>query len=519
MRTDRRGFLRALGGGLALLGARPTLGDTDGAPEIHRATSNTSVGPLGPKPPRPDPPGLAHKSYPGAKTFPLPAPKAEPGLPLAEVLRGYAPTAAFDGSSLSLEVASRLLHFTNGITGRDFGTDLRAAPSAGALYAGEVHLVAERVDGLSPGIYYYAVAEHRLERIRAGSYIDVVANAVERPADIRNAAVVVLLSNVFQRYTWRYANRGYRYALIDSGHIGENLRLVARSTGLGETAPLRFHDDALGELIGIDGRDEALCAVHALGRAGTGDDAATRAFAEMQQRTPGPDRSLRPLTRLYHEATKLVPVSEVAPPAAAPHPPREVASPGRTRLGLAPGPRATSSRVESTIMARRSAMRFAREPIGEEQLGFVLEMARGNRALKRAPGVDLYVSLHRVGGLAPGTYLYRPASHELACVRSGDLGQALIDACGGQEKVGRAAVACLMVARFASPAPALGDRLYRDQLIEAGAIGQRLYLAAEAMGLAARNLAAFIDEEIDALLGLEPGREAVVHLTAFGPEG
>ena len=101
MRTDRRGFLRALGGGLALLGARPGLGDTDtdGAPEIHRATSNTSVGPLGPKPPRPDPPGLAYKIYPGAKTFPLPAPKAEPGLPLAEVLRGYAPTAAFGCST------------------------------------------------------------------------------------------------------------------------------------------------------------------------------------------------------------------------------------------------------------------------------------------------------------------------------------------------------------------------------------------------------------------------------------
>ena len=110
-------------------------------------------------------------------------------------------------------------------------------------------------------------------------------------------------------------------------------------------------------------------------------------------------------------------------------------------------------------------MRFAMEPIGQEQLGFVLEMARGNGALKRAPGVDLYVSLHRVGGLAPGTYLYRPASHELTCLRPGDLSQALVDACGGQEKVGRAAVACLMVARFASSASALGDRLYRDQLM------------------------------------------------------
>ena len=43
----------------------------------------------------------------------------------------------------------------------------------------------------------------------------------------------ILLSNVFERYSWKYANRGYRYALIDSGHIGENLRLAARSASPG----------------------------------------------------------------------------------------------------------------------------------------------------------------------------------------------------------------------------------------------------------------------------------------------
>ena len=51
----------------------------------------------------------------------------------------------------------------------------------------------------------------------------------------------------------------------------------------------------------------------------------------------------------------------------------------------------------------------------------------------------------------------------------------------------------------------------------AGAAAQRVYLAAEAQGFAARNLAAFRDEELDALLGLDGRRAAVLHLTAFGP--
>ena len=91
--------------------------------------------------------------------------------------------------------------------------------------------------------------------------------ALERPAAVAEAPAAVVLTNVFERYGWRYGDRGYRYALIDSGHIGENLRLVARSEGLADVSPLRFEDDRLNALLGVDGRAEAVCALHALGRA------------------------------------------------------------------------------------------------------------------------------------------------------------------------------------------------------------------------------------------------------------
>ena len=65
-----------------------------------------------------------------------------------------------------------------------------------------------------------------------------------------------------------------------------------------------------------------------------------------------------------------------------------------------------------------------------------------------------------------------------------------------------------------SAGDAEGGRRYRDLLIDAGAIGQRIYLSAEAVGLAARNLAAFLDDDLDRLLGLET--ERVIHLTLLG---
>jgi nitroreductase len=73
------------------------------------------------------------------------------------------------------------------------------------------------------------------------------------------------------------------------------------------------------------------------------------------------------------------------------------------------------------------------------------------------------------------------------------------------------------IASRASAVARGGERSYRDLLVEAGAIGQRVYLAAEATGLAARNLAAFRDDELNGLLGLDGRREAVIHLTMFGP--
>jgi SagB-type dehydrogenase family enzyme len=346
-----------------------------------------------------------------------------------------------------------------------------------------------------------------------------VAEALETPDGVGDAAAVVLLTNVFRRYSARYRNRGYRYALIDSGHIGENLRLAARSLGLRETAPLRFHDDALSALLGIDGREEAVCAVHALGALGPPPaPAAARTWVEKQRLDAGAREGGGPVTRRYHEATKLVPAADpgdARPPAAAGSaaPPAEAAA---LTLSMGPAPQLP---LEDAILGRRSPDGFAARPVSAADLAFVLRAAGGQPALQRAPGVDLYVFAHRVTGVAPGLYRSGPGSERLSLLRSGDLRRTLVEVCWGQAMAGSSAAALVMVARFEVSDSRLGTRHYRDQLLEAGSIGQRVYLAAEALGLAARNLAAFLDDDLNGLLGLDPRRAGAVHLTVFGSEG
>ena len=119
MRTDRRGFLRALAGVVVSLSAGAAAGRArDGVLEIHRATRNTLVGPVGPRQPRLRSAPAPFKPYPGAPRLALPQPPLGPQRSLAECLEGYAPDARFREAALSLEELSRLLQLTNGVTGR-----------------------------------------------------------------------------------------------------------------------------------------------------------------------------------------------------------------------------------------------------------------------------------------------------------------------------------------------------------------------------------------------------------------
>lgn len=517
MRTDRRGFIRALGSALSLLAGRAQARRQPGllAPEIHHLTRNTRFGAVGKKRPA-GPPIPPFKRYPLATRLGLPrALPASGGGTLEDAIHAKGP-GGFVTAELSIETLSRLLFLTNGVTSPsalDGGGSirLRAAPSAGALYAGEVYLATERVSGMARGLYYYAVASHRLIAVREGPVVAQIARALERPETIEGAAIVVVLSNVFGRYTRQYANRGYRYALIDSGHIGENLRLAANSSDLAVVSPRRFVDDDLNGLLDLDGVTEAVCALHAIAPAG-GRAPVSRVAAPVlveKQRTAAPLPN-SPITERFHEATKLI--RSDAPQANAKLP---VAEPREGLPTPLPRPASLAMTPDASIRQRRSTERFTEQPLELVQLATVLMAAKGHADAMRAADVTLFVVAHRVRGLSSGVYRYANPHHELRVWRRGAFETEMVSACLGQSKAGSAAAGLVMVAPVGSRTPRLGEREYRDALIEAGAVGQRIYLAAEATGLTARNLAAFIDQRFNELLGLPDGWYAL-HLTMLG---
>jgi len=489
---------------------------------IHRATRNTPMGAVGVRLRRLlGRPERAH-AHPGRKRLALGSLTRTPALPLAEALDGHAPAPGFREASLPRATLERLLHFTNGVTGKSpAGIRLRAAPSAGALYAGEVYVVAMRVEGLAPGLYAYTPLEEALVPLKPGGHGQEVARALDAPARARGAAAAVLLTNVFARYRWRYANRGYRYALIDSGHLGENLRLAATSAGVAERSPLRFRDDLLNALLDVDGVEEAVCAVHLLGTEGPEPERSDRRpLAEAHRLDVPLPEAADDAPERYHAATRLVPAASGEGSARAPDPPAP--SPAAEERGdegsgpPLPEPRRPDMPVEQAIEVRRSTRRFLEKALSPRDLAFVLEAAVGHLALRRAPGVELRLVVHRVEDLAPGLYRVEAGGRRLRPLRREPLADALVAACLGQEKAGSAAVGIAAVADLANATRARGDRAYRDLCLEAGSMAQRVYLSAEALGLSARNLAAFVDDRLNALVGVDGRRRAVVHLTMLG---
>jgi len=77
-------------------------------------------------------------------------------------------------------------------------------------------------------------------------------------------------------------------------------------------------------------------------------------------------------------------------------------------------------------------------------------------------------------------------------------------------------VAFSMIADLERATTVHGERGYRYAHFEAGAIGHRLYLAAEALGLRATGIGAFYDEEVHRYLDLTPERGQVVYHFAIG---
>ncbi len=166
--------------------------------------------------------------------------------------------AFYGGAQLPLELLSRLLAFSCGYT-TDFSEAntphlefRRSAPSAGATYPIEMYLAARSVASLPDGIYHYSITDHSLELIRLGNFHPPISKWTLHQPYIANTNAIFLMAGFSERIYPRYYERGYRYMLLEAGHIAQNTCLLATAYGLGVLSNGGFDDAAINRLLGLN---------------------------------------------------------------------------------------------------------------------------------------------------------------------------------------------------------------------------------------------------------------------------
>ena len=207
-----------------------------------------------------------YKVYAGVERVELPPPGDFRGLSTEDAIEQRRSLRDYTGEPMTLDELSRLLYYTGGVNAERWGRPLRAAPSAGALYPIEMYVVVHQVEGVERGLYHYAVREHALDHLRDGDLRgEIVRNGLMQ-GFLGEANVVIVFTAIFQRLRWRYKERTYRYALLEAGHLAQNVYLAATSMGMGACAVGAFLDSRLNSMLEVDGKKEAALYLLSVGR-------------------------------------------------------------------------------------------------------------------------------------------------------------------------------------------------------------------------------------------------------------
>jgi SagB-type dehydrogenase family enzyme len=479
---------------------------------------------------QPDP----FRSYEGTPLITLPA---EPGFPEAGTFATIAalaegPRTAKGSKSdyreeVQLDVTwlSRLLWHSMAIsawkqvprTGYRYG--LRVNPSSGNLHPTETHLALVGFGGLDSGLYHYRVDRHALELRSRGDWTEHIARALVLPW-AAESSLIIGLTSIFWREAWKYGDRAYRYCCHDLGHAMTSLLLAARALGLPGGVVAHFSDLRLTRALGLADSDDAPMAFLVF----PPQSPSGRVPGSLQQEPVGIPNQLSAEEAPYdlllgmHRST-------ILPDPLGPLPRISPANAGTAQEPSLPGP-PRDTPLGPTVRRRRSALNFdARTPPMErDEVDQLLDFAtrdwsadwRGNFGGEMTPvarGADfvtLYLYFHRVRDCEPGVYRWDKSSRRLEQLHRGNVERAAIYLSLEQALAGNACFAVSMIADLAKAARVFGNRGYRYVHFEAGAIGQRLYVGAEALGWNATGIGAFYDDDVHRYLGfLEEGESPV----------
>ena len=476
-------------------------------------------------------PGV-YKSYPKLDHISLPREVSLPQAKLSSLIHAE-PRTDTPSSRACLDDISLILLLTCSITAKtrhglhDFF--YRSVASAGALYPTEIYIVSHDVIGLDDGLYHFSISDHGLTMLRKGDMSGMLSEIL----GIGNHGFPILtffITSIFFRSSWKYRARAYRYHLLDTGHLLENLNLALKSLNFSYHCSLDFDDASANRFLGLDSEREVCLAVCTVPGPENAKPIAEIPISDLAQtikeRSKVAENEVRypALLEIHKSGEKMAPSGNSG---------TNICRGNMTcrHMGITFGNRTEIAKVENwperynygeTVLKRRSKRNFVRKEMDRDQLMTFID-ALCPKIAKRPGNLEKDHSsiccgfvCGNVSGIDAGVYLMDWEAGNFGMVKEGPFLDDMATVCLNQAWLANAAVHFLFLTNLIALEKMWGARGYRYAMAQAGRMGERLYLVATAMGLGCCGIGAFYDQEAAELIGLDENTR-LLYLVGVGP--
>lgn len=412
----------------------------------------------------------------------------------------------------------------------------RFAPSGGGLYPNEIYVYL-KIDGVSPGLYHYDVAHHRLVLLREGNFDSYIARALGYRCDVSSCFGTVFVSTMFWKNYFKYNNFAYRLQGLDAGVLLGQLLEVSKRLGWESGVYYQYLDRAVNHLLGLSEKEESVYAVIPLSVEPTiwsvhGSERERMVSSEeLMQELQGiqPNHYVRSkkvkkfpiLTKLNQAAMQNSPSSFVLVKEK-----QNVKAGGQ--LEALPETKSMSYDLATACRNRFSpGLDFVLGKVSPQILAYLLQEVTDSFSYRNdleavnhnyEPRVTLSVCLYNVEGIPNGAYHYDRHVHALRRIQPGDH-RLLLQSGMTMDNVNLLQVPlCFhVIGEKDYHKDAFGYRGYRIQQMEAGMLVQRLLIVASALGLGGHPLLGYDVKLCDHLYRLDTqGNTALIQIP-IGP--
>jgi SagB-type dehydrogenase family enzyme len=190
----------------------------------------------------------------------LPSPSHKGTVSVEEALKARRTHRSFQSRHLTLKQFSQILWGAYGVTAQKYGSFLKTAPSAGALYPLDIYGVVGQkgVETLAPGIYHFRPENHAIELVKQGDLRAEVARQALQQMWMAKAPLLLVITGEYSRSNIKYGPRGVTYTHIEAGHVGQNIFLQAEAIGLKAGIVGAFNNQQIIRAMGLSSSHDPL---------------------------------------------------------------------------------------------------------------------------------------------------------------------------------------------------------------------------------------------------------------------